>query len=35
LLGLNERVRQLGGSLEIRELHPGVAIEVTIPEEEQ
>jgi two-component system sensor histidine kinase UhpB len=36
LLGLNERVRQLDGTLAIRAWHPaGVAIEVTVPEQEQ
>jgi two-component system, NarL family, sensor histidine kinase UhpB len=35
LLGLTERVRLRGGILTIRETHPGVAIEVTIPEEQQ
>jgi two-component system sensor histidine kinase UhpB len=35
LLGLTERVRQLRGTLAIRNMHPGVAIDVTIPEEAQ
>lgn len=34
LLGLTERVRQLGGTLAIRNAHPGVTIDVTIPEEQ-
>lgn len=33
LLGLTERVRQLHGTLTIRNMHPGVAIDITIPEE--
>lgn len=35
LLGLTERVRQLHGTLAIRNMHPGVEIDVTIPEEER
>ena len=34
LLGLTERVRQVRGTLAIRNMHPGVAIDVMIPEEE-
>jgi two-component system sensor histidine kinase UhpB len=35
LLGLAERVRQLGGTLAFRRLDPGLAIEITIPESER
>jgi two-component system, NarL family, sensor histidine kinase UhpB len=35
LLGMTDRVRQLGGSLIIRSLRPGVIVEIRIPQREQ
>jgi glucose-6-phosphate-specific signal transduction histidine kinase len=35
MLGMIERVRQLGGTLTIKNAQPGVAVRVAVPEEEQ
>lgn len=34
LLGLTERVRQVGGTLSVRGVNPGVAVEATLPHQE-